>query len=107
MIREEIQEKLQEVVNKIVKEFQPEKIILFGSFAWGEPDPDSDVDLFIVKETRNTRETARKISRLIFPRPFPMDIIVYNPDKTKERLIRGDFFLKDIFSKGKLLYESK
>jgi len=107
MTKQEIQEKLQEIVNKIVKEFQPEKIILFGSWAWGKPDPDSDVDLFIVKETRNTRETARKISRLIFPRPFPMDIIVYNPDKARERLTRGDFFLKDIFSKGKLLYESK
>jgi predicted nucleotidyltransferase len=107
MTMQEIQEKLQGVVDEIVKEFQPEKIILFGSFAWGEPNPDSDVDLFIVKETKNTRETARKISRLIFPRPFPMDIIVYNPNKVRERLAMNDFFLKDIFSKGKFLYESK
>jgi uncharacterized protein len=107
MTQQEVQKKIQEVADKIAREYQPEKIILFGSHAWGKPGPDSDVDLFIVKKTESTREAARKISRLIFPRPFPMDVIVYNPDKARDRLKRGDFFLKDIFSKGKLLYESK
>ena len=100
------QEQIQALAQKIAEKFQPEKIILFGSYAWGKPNSDSDVDLFIVKDTKNTRDTARKISRLIFPRPFPLDIIVYQPDKANERLARGDFFIQDIFSKGKLLYES-
>jgi predicted nucleotidyltransferase len=106
MTKLEVQEKLQEVVNRIVKEYQPEKIILFGSFAWGEPDPDSDIDLLIVKETKNTREAARKISRLIFPRPFPMDILVYAPDEV-ERKIKEErnLFIEDIVNNGRILYE--
>lgn len=107
MDKEEFDKKLKEVTDKIVREFQPEKIILFGSWAWGTPTKDSDADLLVVKKTDNTRDSARKISRLIFPRPFPLDIIVYNPDKIKERLAKGDFFIEDIFSKGKFLYESK
>ena len=103
----EKQQKIREIATKIAKVYQPEKIILFGSYAWGRPNQDSDVDLFIVKETENTRETSREISRFIFPRPFPMDIIVCRPEQAQNRLKKGDFFIRDIFTKGKLLYESK
>lgn len=98
------QEKIQEVAKKIAKEFKPEKIILFGSYAWGEPTPDSDVDLFIIKETENTRVTAREIDGSIFPRPFPIDLIVYKPEQVKKRQEIGDFFIKNILLKGKVLY---
>jgi len=97
-------QKIAEVAEKIAKEYQPEKIILFGSYAWGKPHKDSDVDLFIVKDTDNVRETSRKIGRSIFPRPFPLDIIVYNPKNVKKRLEQEDPFLTDIFNNGKLLY---
>ena len=97
-------EKIQAVSRKIAKEFQPEKIILFGSWAWGTPGPDSDVDFFIVKETDNTRVTAREIDGSIFPRPFPLDIIVYRPKQAELRRQTGDFFIKNIFSKGRVLY---
>jgi len=107
MTQSKFQQKIQEVINKIVKEFQPEKIILFGSYAWGKPDKDSDIDLFIVKKTKNTRELAREIDGSIFPRPFPMDIIVYHPNNVQKREAMGDFFIKDILNKGKLLYETK
>ncbi|MEK7146791.1 MAG: nucleotidyltransferase domain-containing protein [Patescibacteria group bacterium] len=98
------QEKIQEVTEKIVREFQPEKIILFGSYAWGTPTQDSDVDLFIVKETLNTRETAREIDGSIRPRPFPIDLIVYKPESVKNALAANDFFIKDIIAKGRVLY---
>ena len=98
------EEKIQEVAQKIAKEFQPEKIILFGSFAWGTPGPDSDIDLFVVKETGNTRETAREIDGSIFPRLFPLDLIVYSPENVESALDKGDFFIRDIFTKGKVLY---
>lgn len=97
-------QKIQEVADKIVKEYQPEKIILFGSYAWGKPHKDSDVDLFIIKETDNVRETSRKMSRSIFPRPFPLDIIVYSPEDFKKRLEMEDAFIIDIFNNGKYLY---
>ena len=103
MIKKEIYVKIKKVAEEIGKMFEPEKIILFGSYAWGKPGSDSDVDLFIVKETQNTRETARKISRLIFPRPFPMDIIVYRPEQLIEAEGK-DFFIRDILQKGMILY---
>lgn len=104
MDRTVTEQKIKEVVNKIVKEYQPEKIILFGSWAWGEPGPDSDVDLFIVKRTdRSTREVAREIDGSIFPRPFPIDFIVYTPEQV-EKWREVDFFIRNIFTKGKVLY---
>ena len=102
-----VETKLKEVTDKIVKEFKPEKIILFGSYAWGKPNEDSDVDLFIVKETKNTRELARKIDGSFWGRSFAMDIIVSTPSGVENRLRRGDFFFRDIFDKGTVLYERK
>jgi len=96
-------EKIQEIADKVAREFQPEKIILFGSFAWGTPTEDSDVDLFIVKDTNDTREFARTVDGALFPRLFPIDIIVYTPEKAKKSR-ESDFFIKNIFSKGKVLY---
>lgn len=96
------EEKIKELGEKIAREFQPEKIILFGSFAWGTPGPDSDVDLFIVKKTGNTRETAREISGSLMPRLFPIDLIVYTPETFEKR--KNDLFLQHIINNGKLLY---
>lgn len=95
---------IKKVAEKIVQEYKPDKIILFGSFAWGKPHPDSDVDLFIVKKTKHTFELARKIDGSLFPRPFPLDLLVYTPEQLKRREKLGDFFINDILSKGKMLY---
>lgn len=99
------QEKIKEVTDKIVKEFEPEKIILFGSYAWGKPTKDSDVDLFIIKNSDNTRETTRIINRFIFPRPFPLDLIVYTSEQVEKRKQMHDFFLESILTRGRILYE--
>ncbi|OGX05730.1 MAG: hypothetical protein A3G87_06885 [Omnitrophica bacterium RIFCSPLOWO2_12_FULL_50_11] len=104
MRREAVERKLAEVVHKIVKEFHPQQIILFGSWAWGTPGPDSDVDLFIVQETENTRRLAAEIDGSIFPRPFPIDLIVCRPQQLKKRLDQGDFFAAEVLRKGKILY---
>ena len=96
--------KIKAVSDQLVREFQPEKVILFGSWAWGTPGPDSDVDFFIVKETNNTRTTAREIDGSIFPRPFPLDIVVYRPKEANLRMRKGNLFIRNIFSKGKVLY---
>lgn len=99
-------EEVKKIAEKIGKEYNLEKVILFGSFAWGRPGPDSDIDLFIIKETKNTRETAKKIDGSIFPRPFPIDILVYSPEQLKRRQKMNDFFIKDILTKGKVLYSA-
>ena len=99
-----MEKKLKEITDKIVMEHQPEKIILFGSWAWGKPTEDSDVDLFIVKETDNTRETVRKISGSIFQRFIAMDFIVYTPKQLEKWLNLNEPFVTKIVKEGKLLY---
>ena|SRR3989344_7284172 len=96
--------KIKTVAQEIARKFKPDKIILFGSYAWGTPGPDSDVDLFIIKETDNTRETAREIDGSIRPRPFPIDLIVYKPASVEKSLTRKDFFIRNIMTKGITLY---
>ena len=104
-MKKNIFEKLKEVANFIARKHKPEKIILFGSWAWGKSGPDSDVDLFIIKETKNTRKLAREIDGSIFPRPFPLDILVYTLEQVEKRKKMRDFFIKEILEKGKVLYE--
>lgn len=102
------EKQLQELVQKIIHGHQPEKIILFGSWAWGTPGPDSDADLFIIKKTdRSTREEAREIDGTLWGRTIPLDIIVYTPQSVEKGLQRGDFLIRDIITKGKVLYEKK
>jgi predicted nucleotidyltransferase len=99
-----VKQPIQEVVDKIVREFHPEKIILFGSYAWGEPGPDSDVDLLVITNTGDTRAAARAIDGLIFPRPFPLDVIVCDPQQVAARSEAGDFWMNAILTNGKVLY---
>lgn len=89
---------------QVAERFQPDKIILFGSYAYGAPHADSDVDILVVMPARNQLDQAVKISLTIDP-PFPLDIIVRTPKNMKWRLEEGDSFLREITSKGKVLYE--
>ncbi len=99
------EEKLQAVTAQVVTQYDPEKIVLFGSYAWGGVHEDSDVDLLIIKKTENQFKTARQIDGSIFPRPFPLDIVVYTPEQIDARKEAGDFFINDILTNGKVLYE--
>jgi len=89
---------------QIAERFQPEKIILFGSHAYGTPHEDSDVDILVIMEARNQLDSAVRISLSIDP-PFPLDIIVRTPKNMKWRLEEGDSFLTEVVTKGKVLYE--
>jgi predicted nucleotidyltransferase len=94
------------VVKQIAAKFQPEKIILFGSYAYGKPKPESDVDLLVIMDTPlRERQQRLEISRTLSPRPFPMDIIVRTPGQLEARLASGDPFLREIATQGKVLYE--
>ncbi len=97
---------LRPAVQKIVDELNPEKIILFGSYAYGRPTPHSDVDLLVVLKTKaSLKERSWKVSRLLLPRPFPVDILVKTPKEIEKALKSGDFFLREILTRGKVLYE--
>jgi uncharacterized protein len=91
---------------QIAERFQPEKIILFGSYAYGEPNADSDVDLLVVMPARNQIDQAVKI-RLALDAPFPMDLIVRTPKKLRAALEDNESFIRVITSKGMVLYEEK
>jgi predicted nucleotidyltransferase len=89
---------------QVAKRFHPEKVILFGSYAYGTPHADSDVDILVVMTARNQLDQAVKISLDIDP-PFPLDIIVRTPENMRWRLEEGDSFLREIVFRGKVLYE--
>ena len=89
---------------QVAQRFHPVKIILFGSYAYGRPHADSDVDILVVMPCRNQLDQAAKISIDIDP-PFPLDIIVRTPYAMKWRLAEGESFLTEITTKGKVLYE--
>jgi len=92
-------------VNGIVSEFHPRRIILFGSYANGCPNADSDVDLLIeMKESSNGLEMVGRIIRKLQP-AFPVDLIIHSTGQLKSRLKQGDFFLRDVVTKGEKLYE--
>ena len=98
--------KIRRAAQQLVDALQPEKIILFGSFAYGQPTIDSDVDLLIIMNTK-LRPHARSMqaSEVLSPRPFPVDLIVRTPAEIAERLRVKDCFIEEIVTKGKVLYE--
>jgi uncharacterized protein len=99
-------EALPAVVERIARELDPDKIILFGSYAYGTPTPDSDVDLLVIMETTaSTKDRYLAVSRLIRPRLFPVDIIVKRQDEIEEAIAKGDFFIAEIVNQGRVLYE--
>lgn len=90
---------------RVAEQFHPEKIILFGSYAYGEPNADSDVDLLVVMPARNQIDQAVKIL-CAFDAPFPLDLIVRRPPELARRLKHGDLFITHIVTNGIVLYEA-
>ena len=99
-------ELLDEVTDKIVARFNPEKVLLFGSHVWGTPRADSDVDLLIVMESE-ARPAARsaQVSMECRPRGVAMDIIVRTPAELERRIEIEDPFVRKILEEGTVLYE--
>ncbi len=87
----------------VAERFQPDKIILFGSYAYGKPHEDSDVDILVIMPARNQHDQTFKI-RMAIPAPFPMDLLVRTPKSMEWRLREGDWFLREVVSRGKVLY---
>lgn len=93
------------LANHIAEKFNPEEIILFGSHAYGKPHEWSDVDLLVVMETpKGEVKTIMEISDSLPPLPFRVDIIARSRSVINRRKNSGDFFLREITKKGKVLY---
>jgi len=97
---------IRQAVQQIVERFKPLKVILFGSYAGGEPTADSDVDLLVIMETPlQNVEQAVAIRRAV-GFPFATDLLVRTPRQIAERLALGDVFLREVVTKGIVLYEA-
>jgi predicted nucleotidyltransferase len=105
--RADIDQVLKEIIDVLVREYQPETIILYGSYAYGNPTRHSDIDLCIIKDTPlNWAERFVQVKELIFKpgRNIPVQPNIYTPDEFEERLNMRDPFIKEIFTKGVRLY---
>lgn len=100
-------QEIERIVKQIAEGYRPLKVILFGSYAWGEPTEDSDIDLLVVKET-----PERFIDRWVAVREMiadpkrrtPVEPIVVTPEELRRRIAVGDQFFQEIVQRGKLLY---
>jgi len=97
---------IQTFVNQVVRQFRPAKVILFGSYAYGQPTEDSDVDLMLIIPHKGPSAKMATRIRLACPRTFPMDLIVRSPAEMRRRLAQGDSFLHEVTSRGVVLHES-
>ncbi|MEW6209641.1 MAG: nucleotidyltransferase domain-containing protein [Acidobacteriota bacterium] len=97
------------VCDAIAREFHPEKIILFGSFAYGKPRPDSDVDLLVVMPFEGSpfRQASLILSHVVSAvGVLPMDLLARTSEQVEERLKMGDSFMREIIERGKIIYEA-
>src|SRR5437870_4900752 len=91
---------------KIAQVIKPRRIVLFGSYGYGQPTPDSDVDLLIVTSKRPRGHAQASRARGLGKGAFPLDIIVRSADDIRRRIGWNDFFLKEATEKGIVLYAS-
>ena len=99
------EQRIRELCERIVQEFQPHKIILFGSYALGTPTPDSDEDILVVLPFtgKNFRKSLEILNRT---NPnFPIDLLARNPEDTERRYQEGDPLIREALDHGKVLYE--
>ncbi len=98
---------IQRYCDRIAREFRPQRIVLFGSYAYGNPSQDSDVDVMVImpagkRGTRPSLEIRRRISA-----GCPVDILVRPPEEVERRLRWGDSFITEVMTRGKVMYEAQ
>ncbi len=98
---------IEEYCQRIAREFRPERIILFGSHAYGTPDENSDVDLMVVmpKKQRGDPEQDIQIRRRV-QADFPVDLLVRDPQEVAQRLRENDTFMQVVTRHGRVMYEN-
>lgn len=96
---------IKELSERIAQEYQPERIVLFGSYAYGQPTDTADVDLLVILpfEGRGFRKSMEMLRR--FDPPFDVDIIARKPDDTARRYTDGDPMIREALDRGTVLYE--
>ena len=97
---------IRQLCTRIAREFTPEKIILFGSHAYGQPTPESDLDVMVVMQFEGDplEQAVTMLNRLNMLKPI--DLLVRTPEQIQQRLEMGDRFMRDIIERGKVMYEA-
>lgn len=104
MKKEVVLEKVERIKGQLIDKYKPEKIILFGSAAWGRGEV-NDIDLFVIKKDVPYYGADRLLELYhLIKADAPVDYIVYKPEEAEDRLSLGDPFVKKIFREGKVLY---
>ena len=102
----DLPENVQEVIQRIVEGYDPEKIIIFGSYARGDWTDDSDLDVLVVKETRERPfERIGAVSGSCWPRKLSMDIVVKTPEEIENELQEQQLFTREIMREGVLVHD--
>ena len=102
----QVKKHIQDLCEQIVHAVHPQKIILFGSYAYGQPTEDSDVDLLVVMPFEGSaHDQAFRIRKEIEHR-MPMDLLVRTPEFIADRIEMGDFFMQEIVEQGKVIYDA-
>ena len=99
-------EDIKDLIARIARAFHPDRIILFGSYAYGRPDNDSDVDILVVlpfegKPVRKAIEIRNRVNAGV-----PLDLIVRTPEQVADRVSQNDWFMREILERGRTLYEA-
>jgi uncharacterized protein len=97
---------IRQLCTRITCEFKPEKIILFGSHAYGRPTPESDLDVMVVMQFEGDplEQAVTMLNRLNML--IPIDLLARTPEQIQQRLEMGDIFIRDIMERGKVMYEA-
>lgn len=103
---QEVKKKIKAIADDL-KNYNPEKVILFGSYAWGKPNRHSDFDLFIIKDTKKDFFERLREVRNCLNIDEAFDIIVYNPKEVRKRVELEDPFVTNIIKRGKIIYERR
>lgn len=93
---------VQTIINQL-KSYRPEKIILFGSYAYGQPEEDSDVDLLVIKKTRDHFHERQKKARILLKTTTPVDIFIFTPEEF-EKAKQSNLLIKEAVEMGKTVY---
>lgn len=99
---------IEEIKTRLVESYNPDRIILFGSHAAGRPQDESDIDLLILKDTKDRPIDRRvQVEKILADRSMPLDIVVYTPQEIRYLFSMGSSFIEEIIETGRVLYMRK
>lgn len=104
---QEARKEIANILGRLIAEYVPQQVILFGSYAYGDPRPDSDIDLLIIKDTSERFIDRWVTVRRILSdaqRSLPLDTLILTPQEVANRLAVGDQFVAEILERGEVLY---